>query len=198
MDAAPLGFFSPFSFFTAVLLGFTCEPDFLKEKTSIIHAVTNSLNKHANKIHSPPPRNMYLQYNKRWMYTAMASHLINIHCTVIVLWLMISVFSSSGFSVLACLSRIKAAILNQSPGSAGTPKMMVTMVTRASGGLQLNTNSVEHWSQHSSCAQSSHFIKVMRRENILRSGTRFSLSETGHILHDRPGPTSRPSGVQQL
>lgn len=78
------------------------------------------------------------------MYTAMASHLINIHCTVIVLWLMISVFSSSGFSVLACQSSIKAAILNQSPGSAGTPKMMVTMVTRASGGLQLNTNSVEH------------------------------------------------------
>jgi len=57
---------------------------------------------------------------------------------------MIPTFSSSGFTVLACLSRIKAAILNQSAGSAGTVTMMVMMVTSASGRLQLNTNSVEH------------------------------------------------------
>ena len=73
--------------------------------------------------------------------------------------------------------------------------MMVTMVTSASGGLQLNMNSVEQWSQRSSCAQSSHFIKVKRRERILKSDTKFSLYETGQILHDRPGPTSRSSGV---
>jgi len=57
---------------------------------------------------------------------------------------MIPIFGSSGFTVLACLSRIKAAIVNQSAASAGTTKMMVTTVTSASGGLQLNTNSVEH------------------------------------------------------
>lgn len=56
MAAAPLGCFCFFSFFTAVLLGFPsngCEPDFLKEKTSIIYAITNSLNKHTN---NPPPK----------------------------------------------------------------------------------------------------------------------------------------------
>jgi hypothetical protein len=132
------------------------------------------------------------------MYTTMASHVTNIHCAVIVLWLMIPVFSCSGFTVLACLARIKAAILNQSAGSAGTAKMMVTMVTSATGGLQLNTNSVEHWSQHSSGEQSFHFVKVKRRESILKSDTRFSLSKTGHILHYRPGSTSRSSGVQLL
>jgi len=111
---------------------------------------------------------------------------------------MIPTFSSSGFTVLACLSRNKAAILNQSAGSAGTANMMVTTVTSANGGLALNTNSVQHLSQHSSYAQSFHFVKVTIRESILKSDTRFSLSETGHILHDRPGSTSRSSGVQQL
>jgi len=85
-----------------------------------------------------------MYYSKGGMHTAMALNLTNIHCAVIVLWLMIPTFSSSGFTVLACLSRIKAAILNQSARSAGTVTMMVMMVTNASGGLQLNTNSVEH------------------------------------------------------
>jgi len=77
---------------------------------------------------------MYMQYSKRGMYTAMLSYLAIIHCAVIVLWLMIPTFSSSGFTILACLSRIKAAILNQSAGSAGTVMiMMMMMVTSASG-----------------------------------------------------------------
>jgi hypothetical protein len=110
---------------------------------------------------------------------------------------MIPTFSSSGFTVLACLSRIKAALLNQSAGSADTAKMMVTTVTSANGGLALNTNSV-HLSQHSSYVQSFHFVKVTITESIVKSDTRFSLSETGHILHDRPESTSKSSGMQQL
>ena len=94
----------------------------------------------------------------------MASHLTKIHCAVIVLWLMIPVFSSRGFIVLACLSRIRAAILNQSAGSAPTAKMMVTKVTSTSGGLQLNTNSVEHWSKHSSCAHKAFILLKLREE----------------------------------
>ena len=62
------------------------------------------------------------------------------------------------------ISRIRAAILNQSAGSAPTAKMMVTMMTSTSGGLQLNTNSVEHWSKHSSCAHKVFILLKLREE----------------------------------
>jgi hypothetical protein len=118
----------------------------------------------------------------------MTSHQTNIHYAVIVLCLMIPVVSSGSFTVLACLSRIKTGIHNQFAGSAASARIMVTMVRSASGALRLNTSSGEQWSQHSSRSQSFHFVKVEKRENILKIYIRFSLSQTRHLLNQRSEP----------